>query len=480
MEPINIYEIANATGGELICGNKDIQVTNVTTNSKEVTEGSLFVPIIGERVDGHNFIKDAFLAGAVAVFTSRGIDEKEIISGYAYIRVDNTLEALQALGKYYRSKYSIPVIGITGSVGKTTTKEMISAALETKKNVLKTAGNMNSQIGLPLMMLRLKKEHEIAVIEMGISEHGEMSRLADIAMPEVAVVTNIGVAHIGQLGSKENIRKEKLNIINCFPMNSGSLYINGDDSLLSVLSDVTGNGVSLSQTTYEKLNDARLIYYGMNEACEYRAEQIQIVGDETHFMYISPSCKEPIILSVLGPHNVGNALVALALAEHYGIEAKIAKEGLRNYKPIAMRGQIFEANGMKIIDDSYNASPDSMKSGVMMLLQLQPAKRRIAILADVLELGDCSYQCHYEVGSSIVEAEYEGTRIDQVITIGNESKAITEAIKNSGSSIVTHSFQNNEEAIGYLKEVIQDKDAILVKGSRGMHTEEIVDFLKNE
>ncbi len=478
MEPIKVKEIVEAVNGSLLQGDENREITFVTTNSKEVKEGTLFVPIIGERVDGHNYIASAFELGGVAVFASRH-ETNDLDSEHVYIQVENTLLALQKLGAYYRNKFTIPVIGITGSVGKTTTKEMISAALETKKQVLKTAGNMNSQVGLPLMMLRLEAQHDIAVIEMGMSEPGEMSRLAKIARPDTAVVTNIGVSHIGQLGSQENIRSEKLNIINEFPLQNGRLYLNGDDILLCELRKDKRNQISLSQETKEKLEECQLFYFGINDTCEYYAEDIKVVGDETHFTYHSPSGMEEIILSVLGLHNVGNAMVALAIAEQYGITPASAKEGLRNYKPIAMRGQIFESNGLKIIDDSYNASPDSMKSGVQVLLQMEQVKRRIAVLADVLELGELSYQCHYDVGRYIAFAGLDGKVIDEVVTIGEESKAITKAIEQENKQIVAHSFCSNEEAIAYLSEKVSSGDAILVKGSRGMHTEEIVAALKN-
>lgn len=474
MEAISIKEIVNAVQGNLICGDETAQVTSVTTNSKEVFPGALFVPIVGERVDGHKFIESAFASGAAATFTSLPIIMEEVDLDFAYIQVENTLEALQKLGAYYRNKFNIPVIGITGSVGKTTTKEMIAAALETKKTVLKTEGNMNSQIGLPLMMFRMEKKHEIAVIEMGMSEEGEMSRLANIARPSTAVVTNIGVSHIGQLGSQENIRKEKLNIINNFNKNS-MLYLNGNDSLLLELETwKQENKAPLAPETEISLMNTELVYYGTEPHCRYYAKNIRTVGEETHFTCEYPKGTEKIVLSVLGMHNVGNALVALAIAEQFGIEPSVAKQGLREYKPIAMRGQIMERNGIKLIDDSYNASPDSMKSGIQVLLQLSCSNRRIAVLADVLELGELSYECHYGVGSYIAGLEQSHGTVDEVITIGKEASAITKAVEAENNRIHTHSFDSNQEAIQYLKSVLQSGDAVLVKGSRGMHTDEIV------
>jgi len=509
MEALSIKEIAKAVGGNILCGDENLWITSVSTNSKNLEASALFIPIVGERVDAHDFIEDAFANGAIACFTSRHTVMKQ---DKIYIAVEDTIKALQALGTFYRGRFNIPVIGITGSVGKTTTKEMIAAALETKYKVLKTEGNMNSQVGLPLMMLRLNSSHEIAIIEMGMSEEGEMAKLTQIARPEVAIMTNIGVSHIGQLKTKENIRKEKLNIINSFDNNS-ILYINGNDELLgevytssqelfhsSELMDGVLNqenkektqktiNVEMCVDTFEKFKSIKVIAFGTEDYCHFRAEDIRTVNGETHFILrtrkqseqqietngiedYAQGDGEEIILQVLGLHNVYNALAALAVAEHYLIPASLAKEGLRYYQPIAMRGQIKEVNQIKIIDDSYNASPDSMKSGIQVLLELEKVKRRIAVLADILELGELSYQCHYDVGSYIA-----GQKIDEVVTIGTEAAFIAKAILEKNQSIQIHSFEKNEEAIEYLQDNLKAGDAVLIKGSRSMRTDEIVKAL---
>ena len=495
MEALSIKEIVKAVEGVLICGNEQSMVTSVSTNSKEAKEGTLFVPIIGEKVDAHDFIESALEQGAVATFTSKEIENiKNNEKGY--IRVEDTVKALQLLAEYYRKKFTIPLIGITGSVGKTTTKEMIAAALVTKKNVLKTAGNMNSQVGLPLTIFRIDREHEAAVIEMGMSEEGEMKKLAKIAKPTLAVVTNIGVSHIGQLGSKENIRKEKLNIIDEFGdaklLSSGenrendfALYVNGDDTLLSEVlsykeqqnSTLKGKTIDLTQDTFAKLANTQVQAFGTKENATYFAKNIKTLQGETHFTFVYPGGTEEVKLRVLGIHNVSNALAALAIAMKLGIAPSVSKIGLYEYQPIAMRGQIHDKEGIQIIDDTYNASPDSMKSGINVLTELEGDLRRIAVLADVLELGAASYACHYEVGEYIATLNREN-RVDYVITIGNEAKAIAKAIQDKNIMIKTNSFENNVEAIEYLKTLIKSGDAILIKGSRGMHTDEIVEALK--
>lgn len=483
MKALNINEILSAVNGTLLSGDGSLLITSVTTNSKDKNENSLFVPIVGERVDAHDYIKDAKENGAVACFVSR---EVELLDGITYIKVDNTLDALQAFGFYYRNQFHIPIIGITGSVGKTTTKEMVYSALATKYNVLKTIGNMNSQVGLPLMMFHLEEEHEIAVIEMGISEFGEMERLAKVAAPTSAIMTNIGVSHIAQLKTRENIRMEKANIINEFS-SSSLLYVCGDDDMLIDLvsskveksnNDTECSNINdkilLSELTKYKLEDSKVISYGLAPSCDIKAENIISKDGKTYFTAIlntgSDQIKEEIVLNVLGNHNVSNALVALAIAKQYDIPMEVAKAGLEVYSPIAMRGQIKSKNGITFIDDSYNASPDSMKSGIQVLLSLAGVKRRVAVLADVRELGEVSEECHYGVGTYIAPLN-----VDVVITIGTEAKYIAKGItENKTNTILCKSFDNNEQAIEFLQELLIPGDGVLVKGSRGMATEVII------
>lgn len=481
MEEISVKEIVAATKGRLLQGLDSMVINHVSTDSRDVKEKTLFIPIIGERVDAHDYVQDVINSHAFAVLISRESMDIQTDGKQAVIYVEDTKDALQDLAAYYRSKFVIPVIGITGSVGKTTTKEMIAAALETKYRVLKTAGNMNSQVGLPLTMFRLEHTHEVAVIEMGMSEPGEMCKLARIAKPTHAVITNIGVSHIGQLGSKENIRKEKMNIVDEFKEGS-TLFVNGTDELLADILSFSENiqqkdiektqkngSVDLSEKSVRALQVACVVSYGVGDGCTYQAKDVKVVGEHTEFSLDG----EAITLQVLGEHNVYNATVALAVAEKLGIDKKTAKQGLFKYLPLAMRGEIEKVHGITIIDDTYNASPDSMRSGINILLGLPSVNKRYAVLADVLELGEHSYSCHYGVG------EYIATKdIDVVVTVGEESKAIVKAIRDKQAPITTISFVTNEEAITYLQNRIQAKDAVFIKGSRGMHTDEIVAALK--
>lgn len=491
MKPIQIKEIVKAVGGELIWGDAKGYVSSVSTNSKEIEKGALFVPIIGERVDAHRFIEGAFEEGAAATFTSKH-QKGDITEGDgAYIRVEDTQAALQAFAAYYRSLFNIPVVGITGSVGKTTTKEMVAAALATKYNVLKTAGNMNSQIGLPLMMFQITEDTEIAVIEMGMSEEGEMKRLSCVARPETAVMTNIGVSHIGQLGSKENIRREKLNLINHMP-EGGHLYLNEEDVLLSEIG--RNEEISVTDDTKKALQRINCQYYGMtapeaivdvangkiSENAVAYAKDIRTEGEETVFTFCFKNLQEEVRLSVLGIHNVGNAMAALMVALQYGIDVSTAKEGLYAYRPIAMRGQMEIHNGYRMIDDTYNASPDSIKSGINVLLELADCKRHIAVLADVLELGEVSKACHYEAGEYVGGKRHGEKGVDILVTIGTEAKELARGAGDKNKELSIHSFDKNEEAIAFLKGELKAGDAVLFKGSRGMHLEEIVNALKED
>lgn len=486
MEVLSLKEVVEAVGGTLLQGNLEGSIQGVSTNSKEIKEGELFVPIIGERVDAHRFIKGAFELGAAATFTSHPLEEVEVVEGKAYIKVGDCLEAMQALASYYRSKFEIPVIGVTGSVGKTTTKEMIAAALETRYQVLKTAGNMNSQVGLPLTLFRIEKQHEVAVIEMGMSMEGEMDNLVKMARPTIAVMTNIGVSHIGQLGSRENIRKEKTNLINGFvEYKKGSLYVNGNDGLLHEIISHKNKEmtIDLSEKTNQALEVAELYSFGTKEDARCYAKDIHSAGKTTTFTYVSEvegtKQEEAVTLQVLGEHNVMNACVALGVASELGIPAEVAKEGLYHYQPIAMRGQMEEVDGVTIIDDSYNSSPDSMKSGLNVLLAMDN-KRVFAVFADVLELGEESRELHYQVGEYIVALAKEGKRIDGLITIGTEAKAISDAVCDHGLDMIVKHCDNNDKAYEAIEGMKQPGDAYLIKGSRGMHTDEIVAKLKKK
>jgi len=484
MIPVKVEQIVTAVGGRLLTGTDGQQIKNVTIDSREQAEDALFVPIIGEKTDGHKYVAGALACGARALFMQKESDYKEEILALAeaantsVIEVNDTVSALQQFAAGYRNQFSVPVVGITGSVGKTTTKEMIAAALETEKKVLKTIGNKNSQIGLPLMMLYFDDSYDIAVIEMGMSEVGEMKNLSFVAKPECAVMTNIGVAHIAQLGSKENIRKEKLNIVNQFGENS-VLFVNGNDPLLNKLAtEITQKSITIDcdEPSGRVLKETTAVTYGIGEGFDVSATGLVTGGSGIGFTAVvkenGMEKRIPVQLKVYGNHNVMNALAAIAVAMRYGISPERAAEGLSQYEPIAMRGQIKKLNDITWIDDTYNASPDSMKSGAQVMLSLE-GKRYIAVLADVLELGDASEELHREVGAYLASLEENGKKTDCLVTVGSQSAFIAKEAKKHGMEQVV-CCATNSEAAEYLHKMLSPGDVVLVKGSRGMHTEEII------
>lgn len=455
MEKLSINEVLTAVDGELVCGSAEVLVDSVSTNSKEIRNGALFVPIKGEKFDGHAFIGEAFAAGAAATLTSEcevNFMPAECDKNKVHIKVKDTKVALQRLAAYYRRKFDIPVIGITGSVGKTSTKEMIVNVLAARFNVHKTTGNLNGQLGLPLTMFGLERSHEVAVVEMGISEFGEMERLLAIAKPTCAVITNIGVTHIENLHTKENIFNEKLKIAGRLGKN-GVLFVNGDDEILR---------------NVPKSGNFRVVTFGLKNNCDFTARNITFEGGRTSFEAVHNEKSQRFEVPTIGEHNVYNALVAIAVGHFMGMSEGEIRSGLLQFKNLNMRQNVYNLQEVTLIDDSYNANPDSMKSALAVLAQIGQGKRKIAVLADMLELGDMAKGLHFEVGAFAASMD-----VDVLITVGGLAKFIAEGADSAKRNMSTYSFLSNEEAFACLKSLIQPGDCILVKGSRGMHMEEI-------
>lgn len=445
-----IKEIVKAVGGELLCGDINNKINFVSVNSKYVNEKTLFVPIKGEKVDAHDFIESAFQNGALATLTSR----KEIQNhGKDYIFVNDTKVALQKLAGFYREKFTIPVIGITGSVGKTTTKEMVSSALSSGGKVLKTLGNQNSQIGVPLTIFRIDETDDFAVIEMGMSEFYEMEKISKVAKVNRAIITNIGISHIENLKTQMNICKEKLHVIDYFNEND-ILYLNGNDKLLKELKGKV---------------KAKIVLFGTEDFCDYKAQNIEIYEDFTTFDLVSFGKTQHIEIPTIGEHNVLNALASIAVGIDVGLNIKQIQDGLKTFKQPSMRQQVINTGFITVIDDSYNASPDSIKSGINVLKTVGQGKRTIAVLADMLELGEYSLKAHFSLGEYLSE-----NKVDMVITIGKESQVIIDGAKSKSNDIISKAFTNNFDAIEFLKNNLGQDDTLLIKGSRGMHTEEVV------
>ncbi len=447
---LTVSEIAGITGGQLLCGDPGTIIDNIQYDSRAVRENTLFVPIKGARVDAHMFI-DECLKKAAATLTMYDAPEG---AEKPYIKVDNTLAALQKLAADYRRRFSLHLVGVTGSVGKTSTKEMIAAALSKGFDLMKTEGNKNSQIGMPMTMFEIENKNEVAVIEMGMSEFGEMERLCDVAAPDIAVMTNIGTAHIENLGTQENIMSEKFKITNHFKKNS-VLFLNGDDKLLKTL---------------HGKQPFRTVTFGIESDNDYYADNIQTVGLSCEFVCHSKNGDRRFTVPTLGIHGVRNALAAIAVAEYLGLDDETIQKGLDTYKNAPMRQQLHDMGNYILIDDSYNASPEAMVSSIDVLKSVSKG-RTIAVLADMLELGEKGEQLHYNVGQYAAKAG-----IDTVITVGTLAKSIAKGAKDGGTTD-TSSFMSNDEAFVFLQSKLSDGCAVLIKGSRGMHTDEIVSKL---
>ena len=451
MQKMTVEEITSVVGGQLLCGDPQTVITNVQYDSREVGEGSLFVPIKGEKVDAHKFIPQCMEKGA-ATFTEYDAPEG---AGKPYIKVGDTRLALQKLAAGYRSEFpALKLAGVTGSVGKTSTKEMIAAALSGGLIVMKTSGNKNSQIGMPMTMFDIAPEHQAAVIETGMSEFGEMDRLCDVSRPNIAVMTNIGNAHIENLKTRENIRSEKLKITKHFD-NEGILFLNGDDELLREL--------------YGR-QPFRTVSFGIKDNNDYYAKDIDTEGFSTEFTCVSRDGERRFVIPALGVHSVCNALVAIAVARFLGLDDDKIQIGLRTYKNAPMRQQIHSLTcgdmDITLIDDSYNASPEATKVSLDVLKSIGNGKT-VAVLADMLELGEQSAKLHYGVGEHLAKIG-----VDCLIATGELSRNTAKGAQENGCPDVT-TADSNEQAFEILEAKLSDACTVLVKGSRGMHTDEI-------
>ncbi len=447
---MTVGEIVSACGGRLLCGDPAARVTSFVADSREAGPGSLFVPLVGEKTDAHAYLEKAFASGAAAAFTQ---EHTQAEGPGAWIAVDDTRLALQKTAAAWRGRFAGPVVGVTGSVGKTTTKEMVALALSGGMRVLKTEGNQNSQIGLPLTVFRLSPGYDAAVLEMGMSEFGEMSRIAAVAAPDDAVVTNIGLSHIGNLGSQQNIRSEKLHITDRF--HSGSvLFLNGDAPLLAEL-----RGGFPFET----------VYFGTRPWCDFRAERVECGRESSSFRFVSRSGQSgEVHLPVPGMHCVLDALAGLAVAEKLGVPLGEAARALRTYRPLAMRMQIKKVRGFTLIDDSYNSSPDAARSSIDVLCGFSGG-RRFAVLADMLELGGYSERAHFELGGYAAKAG-----VEVLLTVGPQARAVADGFRSALPRGECHSCGTNAEAAELLLRSLRPGDAVLVKGSRSMRTDEIV------
>ncbi len=447
MEVIRLKQIAEVLNASC---SSDCEISDIVTDTSNVQPGAMFVCIKGERFDGHSFAKKAEELGAAAILSEHPLDV-----GVPVLVVESTRTALLAIARWYRSLFHTFVVGVTGSVGKTSTKDMIYAVLQQKGRTLKTMGNLNNGIGLPKTLFRLDSQYSNAVIEMGMSHAGEISVLTRAAQPNVGVITNIGVSHIGNLGSQENILKAKLEIAEGMS-SSAPLVLNADDPLLAEI--------------YNRM-ERDIIYYGIQtNTADVQAVNVREENGSTLFDIRFYGKTIAAAVPVIGVHNVYNALAAFSVGIAAGMVPEEIVVGLKNYEPSAMRQNIMQLdNGITVIADCYNASPDSMKASLAVLGSFSEAKRRVAVLGEMLELGEFSEKMHTEVGGYVGD-----NNIDALFCIGPHASLMEQGAV-AHRYLFTRSFETREEMANYLRVWLRPGDAILYKGSRGMKLEEVLE-----
>lgn len=458
MARIKAGEAAAAIGGEVV-GDARAAFNGAAVDSRKVKPGNLFVALPGERVDGHEFVGAAFAAGATVVLVACA--PAAVPPGTAAIVVPDTLAALAALGKWRLAEHPVPVVGVTGSVGKTTTKDLIAAALGAQLRVLSNEGNLNSEIGLPLTLLRLEPDHEVAVLEMGMRGRGQIRQLCAIAPPKIGVITNILEVHLELLGSLENIAAAKAELLEALPAD-GVAVLNGDDPRARALGGKYGG---------------MTILYGTDRSADVAATDIHTQASGSTFDVVvggrlAPARAE-IALPVPGRHNVLNAAAAVAVGLALGVPLERLRDGLERVRTSAMRLETFAVGGITVINDAYNASPASMRAALTVLRDVAGG-RKVAVLGNMLELGPLSREWHRDVGAAVV-----AVNCDQLITVGDLAAFIAEGARAAGmrEDAVTV-CRSNGEAVAVLNDLLRPGDTVLVKGSRGMQMEEIVAALK--
>lgn len=449
MAKFTSLDVAKATGGVVDGSLEGLTFEGVVTDTRQITKDCLFVALKGEKFDGHAFAKEAVEKGALAVIVDHAI------AGVPCIVVENTLRAYQDLAHYHRMRFSIPVVAITGSSGKTTTKEMIGAVLSTQMPIVITEKNFNNEIGLPKTLLQLDESHEACVVEMGMRGFGQIEELAKIAKPTIGVVTNVGTSHIELLGSQDGIAKAKGELIVELPEN-GYAILNSDDKKVAAMASLT---------------KANCITYGQNPSSTVAAMEVTYRRNGMH-------CKAKVFdqlctffLPMVGIHNIYDALAAVAVGKLLGINDSKMVKALGEFTSLPMRQEIINCGPLVLFNDAYNANPSSMAEAIRSFGQLE-GKRKIAMIGDMLELGEYSEQAHREIGALLAEEEFA-----MVFAYGEASRFVAEAAKEGGVPVVAHALSHEELAEIY-KEKADKGDTVLIKGSRGMTMEKMAELIE--
>ena len=450
-----LKNIAEACNGQLFCNDEvlaNTEVEDITTDSRKAGKGSLFVAIKGQNVDGHDYINQTYENGALCVISENKLDTLK-----PYILVENSLIAIKMVAEFYRQNLDIKVVGISGSVGKTSTKEAIYSVLSEKFNTLKTLGNFNNELGLPLTVFRLRDEHEIAVLEMGISDFGEMTRLAKIARPDVSVITNIGYCHLEKLGDRDGVLRAKTEMFKYLSEN-GSVVLNGDDDKL---------------ITVDEVNGKKPVFYHMSgENSDIYADNIVhmgIKGIKATLHY--KDSKIDVNIHIPGTHMVYNALAAMCVGKEFGMTDEEIKNGINKLESVVGRNNIIEKDEYTVIDDCYNANPVSMRASLDVLSFADT--RKVAILGDMFELGKDEEKLHEEIGKYIAKSD-----IDVVVLCGKlMNNAYTYLLKNSENKKLYY-FDELKTLLSELDRILENDDTILVKASHGMEFSKIISCIK--
>lgn len=455
MNSLTISELAISTKGKLVIGNESDTINDIVIDSRKANKDNVFVAVIGENLDGHQFMQSAYENGCKTFIKNASSSIKLNSSDINLIEVKDTQIALGDIAKYYKEKFDIPYIGVTGSVGKTTTRDMIYATVSSTFHTLKNQGNLNNHFGVPLTLFNLDDSYECAVIEMGMSHFKEIEYLANIVNPKIGVISNIGLSHIENLGSQEGILQAKMEIATNFN-ESNTLVVNGDDKFLGTL-----KGKNL---------EYKLKTFGFNKDNDIYCESYVMGEEDLTFVCYIDGKKEEIFIPTVGEHNIYNAMAAILVGRELNISLEDIKRGLRNFKATKMRLDIIKNDKMTIINDAYNASPDSMEAALKILGRYK--NRKVAILGDMFEMGEHTEYGHRLVGKSAVD------NTDVIIAIGKDSKFICEEAKDLGfNENNIHHFNTKEEAIEKIDELVKKDDVVLVKASRGMELEKIVEYL---
>ena len=451
-------------GGKLLQGSAAKAFRGVSINSRTIEKEELFVCIQGENFDGHNFLGEAINKGAAGIILSDPVHlSGNMISGGNspfVIQSQNTLRALQDLAGYQRTRFPFKVVAVTGTNGKSTTKEMIASIIETKYKTLKTQGNLNNHIGLPLTLLARKPEHEVGVLEMGMSAAGEIKRLAEIAKPDIGVITNISVGHLDQLTTIKDVQAAKGELFDAITK-EGTAIVNADDPLVLELA---------------KSLRVKKITYGIEQSSDVQASNIQNEGS-SGFTFTAKVFNQTISvnLSQIGYCNIYNALAALATGHSLGISGKDMSRGLENYQQIPQRNEQIHYEGVTLINDAYNANPQSMREALKTLSEFNTQGKRFLIIGDMLELGLLSESAHHELGQEIILSN-----VDHLVTVGPLASLVAEsAKKNPRHRLQIGKFNTHAEAVSYLLRNVEKGDCLLIKGSRGTKMENIIkEYLK--